>query len=96
MKMHPERNVKTNTYEDLGLMQLFRDQDLVSTVIGARPYSEEFVRDFYANLEPEIDDPTSFKYHLVYVRRIFEFCLDAINCFYVSGHDEDAEPPEFA
>lgn len=39
----------------------------MSTVIRDRPYSEQFFREFYANLEPEINDPTRLKHHQIYV-----------------------------
>lgn len=59
-------------------------------LVGSRLYFKEFVREFYANLEQEINDPTRLKYHGVYVRgRIIEFSPKEINCFYVSGLDDD-------
>lgn len=94
MKIHPERNVKMHTFEDLGLMQLFTEQDLVSTIIRARPCSEEFIRKFYANLELKINDPTSISIIGFMLGGGFFFSPGAINCLYVSDYDEDEESPD--
>ncbi|XP_024028254.1 uncharacterized protein LOC112093643 [Morus notabilis] len=86
--IHSERLLKMSEFEELGVIQLLKSQNLFGTVSKAKPFVRNIVFEFYANLVSDIAKPESEMFHKVFVRgHIFHFSAEVINDFYGSHRE---------
>ncbi|XP_024018221.1 uncharacterized protein LOC112090643 [Morus notabilis] len=84
-KIFSERLLNESKFGELGVLELLKDRSLLGTVTKIKPFVNDVILEFYANLVSGVNDHKSPMFHKVFViGHLFHFSPAIINDFYGS------------